>query len=324
MFQPRRKWSSDCSLVSLAIITLFVIAFSTPAIADCEVGTRVFVQTLTLDAPCVDDELLLPAVSFQDETEIITGELDKTITENFGVGLQEQWVQLKLPGEGTRSGFDNLQTQFNYQLVRNSKSETAMTAALVVNWGGTGNRAVGADPFTTLTPTWNGGQGFGFLPESMKFLRPFGITAALGYSFPTESSTTTFDEGSGLLATINNPQFLIWSGSLQYSMSYLKSKVQNLGLPDFVNHLNPIIEWDFQTQVQNFNGEAHTTGTINPGLIYLNDKFQFSLEAIIPVNSASGDGVGVIGGLHFHTEKFFPHTLGKPIFGPAAQEEGED
>jgi len=137
MFQPRRKWSSDCSLVSLAIITLFVIAFSTPAIADCDVGTRVFVQTLTLDAPCVDDELLLPAVSFQDETEIITGELDKTITENFGVGLQEQWVQLKLPGEGTRSGFDNLQTQFNYQLVRNSKSETAMTAALVVNWGGT-------------------------------------------------------------------------------------------------------------------------------------------------------------------------------------------
>src|SRR6516225_7267317 len=160
MFQPRRKWSSDCSLVSLAIITLFVIAFSTPAIADCEVGTRVFVQTLTLDAPCVDDELLLPAVSFQDETEIITGELDKTITENFGVGLQEQWVQLKLPGEDSHSGFDNLQTQFNYQLVRNSKSETAMTAALVVNWGGTGNRAVGADPFTTLTPTWNGRTSF--------------------------------------------------------------------------------------------------------------------------------------------------------------------
>jgi hypothetical protein len=42
------------------------------------------------------------------------------------------------------------------------------------------------------------------------------------------------------------------------------------------------------------------------------------------VNSASGDGVGVIGALHFHTDKFFPHTLGKPIFGPAAQEEGED
>jgi hypothetical protein len=309
--------------MSLAIITLFVIAFSTPAIADCDVGTRVFVQTLTLDAPCVDDELLLPAVSFQDETEIITGELDKTITKNFGVGLQEQWVQLKLPGEGTRSGFDNLLTSFNYQLVRNVKSETAMTAALVVDWGGTGNRAV-ADPFTTLTPTWNVGQGFGFLPESMKFLRPFGITAALGYSFPTESSTTTFDGGSGLFATIDNPQFLIWSGSLQYSMSYLKSKVQNLGLPDFVNHLNPIIEWDFQTQVQNFNGEAHTTGTINPGLVYLNEKIQLSLEAIIPVNSASGDGVGVIGALHFHTEEFFPHTLGKPIFGSAWQGGAED
>ena len=36
------------------------------------------------------------------------------------------------------------------------------------------------------TPTWYAGKGFGFLPQSMKFLKPFGITVQLGYSFPTE------------------------------------------------------------------------------------------------------------------------------------------
>jgi hypothetical protein len=32
-----------------------------------------------------------------------------------------------------------------------------------------------------------------------------------------------------------------------------------------------------------------TTGTINPGLIYVGDTYQLAVEAIIPVNRASGD-----------------------------------
>src|SRR6516162_7082181 len=87
-----------------------------------------------------------------------------------------------------------------------------MSAALDILWGGTGSRAVGAEPFTTLTPTWLAAKGFGFLPESMKFLRPFGVTTQLGYLFPTESSTTAFDEGSGSSTSTRNPQFLIWGG----------------------------------------------------------------------------------------------------------------
>jgi hypothetical protein len=277
------------------------------------------VQTLTLDAPCVDDELLLPSVSLQHEAKIITSELDKTINENFGVGLQEQWVQLNLPGGGTRVGFDNLVTSFNYQLVRDPQSETAMTAALIVDWGGTGSRGAGADPFTTLTPTWNSGQGFGFLPESMKFLRPFGITAALGYSFPTGSSTITFEEGSGLLATTHNPQFLIWGGRYRTACHTSNRRCKTWAY----RSLSITIEWNFQTRTQNFNGEEHTTGTFNSGLIYLGEKIQLSLEAVILVNSASGHDVGIVGALHFHTEELFPHTLGKPIFG-VSQEKDED
>ena len=50
-------------------------------------------------------------------------------------------------------------------------------------------------------------------------------------------------------------------------MPYLKEKVADLGLPNFVNRLILITEFSFQTETSNFDEEKRTTGTINPGLI---------------------------------------------------------
>ncbi len=44
------------------------------------------------------------------------------------------------------------------------------------------------------------------------------------------------------------------------------------------------------------------------------DTWQFALEAVVPMNSASGRGVGVVGELHFFFDDIFPDSLGKPIF----------
>jgi len=52
-------------------------------------------------------------------------------------------------------------------------------------------------------------------------------------------------------------------------------------------------------------------------VIYIGYKFQLAAEAIIPINRASGDDIGVIGQLHFYLDDIFPHSLGRPIF-PAA------
>ena len=59
-----------------------------------------------------------------------------------------------------------------------------------------------------------------------------------------------------------HPKFLTYGGSLQYSMPYLKSSVKDLGLPEFLNHLIPLVEWSLTTEVSNFDGEERTTGTI--------------------------------------------------------------
>jgi len=316
-------------IVEGALVLLLVLGPATSASADCIVGKRIFPGTLSVDDPCVDDEFQFPIVaSFQNsdasEEVRISGEFDKTITKNFAVDVTEGWVHLQVPHLGGSAGFDNLGTSFKYQFVNDAEEELDMAAALVVDWGGTGSRAVGEAPFTTLTPTWYAGKGFGFLPQSMKFLKPLGVTVQLGYSFPTESSMTTFDKFGGLSTVISNPQFFVWGGSLQYSMPYLKSMGVNFGFPDFINYLTPIVEFNLETQTANFDGKELTTGTISPGLTYNNDKYQVDLDAIIPVNRASGRGVGVIAAFHLHLDELLPHTIGKPIFGPAAQEGAED
>ena len=157
----------------------------------------------------------------------------------------------------------------------------------------------------------------------MKFFKPLAVTAQVGYSIPTESSTTEFDVATGLLTTTPNPRFLNWGGSLQYSMPYLKSSVQDLGLPAFLNRMVPLVEWNLSTQVSNFDGGERTTGTINPGVIYVADKYQVGVEAIVPVNRASGDGVGVIGQLHLYLDDIFPNSIGKPLFAAASQPSGQ-
>jgi hypothetical protein len=104
-------------------------------------------------------------------------------------------------------------------------------------------------------------------------------------------------------------------------MPFLKSAVVDLQLPDFFNHLIPIVEWNFQTPVgNNFNTGIGTTGTVNPGVIWVGNYFQVALEAIVPVNRASGSGIGAIAQLHLYLDDIFPTTIGKPIFGTAANQ----
>lgn len=311
------------SQIVLAI--LFSLGFALPANAHCVVGNRFFPATLAVDDPCVADELSIPTIAgFKNGDDPsaqeldISGEYSKTITRNFGVSFEEEWIHLSVPGGGAKAGFDNLGTSFKYQFVRNADAELAMSASLDVDWGGTGSEAVDAETFTTLTPTLFLGKGFGFLPDSMRLFKPLAVTGQLGYAVPTRSSTSAIDEESGLLAITPNPRSFVWGGTLQYSMPYLKSAVRDFGLPAFVNRLIPLVEWNLSTEVANFDGEERTTGTINPGVIYVADKYQLGIEAIIPVNRASGDNVGVIGQVHLYLDDLFPNSLGKPLFGAVA------
>src|SRR5215470_15109511 len=156
--------------VSAALTTLLP---SSSAFAHCFVGGRFFPATLNVDDPCVADELSLPTISFfkngddPSAREIdISAEFSNRITENFGVSIGSTWTHLSPPGGPSASGFQNLDTTFKYQFLTNATLELVMSAGVSVEWGGTGAQGVGADRFSTVTPTFYIGKGLGDLPDT--------------------------------------------------------------------------------------------------------------------------------------------------------------
>jgi hypothetical protein len=313
----------------MAMLAAGLAALTTTAPAHEIVGNRFFPATLAIDDPGVNDEAALPTISMSktgDDPSFkqldVSGEFAKRITENFAISVSPTWSRLYAPGGPTMNGargFQNLETLFKYRLFKNAEHEFVMSAGLEIEWGGSGAQGVGAERFNVYTPTIYFGKGFGDLPSSLNWARPFAITGQIGYAIPGVSKTTTAtinpDTGEQDIDAEFNPRVLNWGATLQYSMPYLKSVVVDLGLPDFINRLIPIVETSLQTPVSNTaTSGTVTTGTINPGIIYVGNKYQVAIEAMIPVNRQSGTSVGVIGQLHFYLDDIFPNTLGRPIF----------
>lgn len=299
-----------------------LLASLNTASAHCVVGNRFFPATLAIDDPCVADELSLPTVSWTKSGDVppvretdISGEFSKRITDNFSISIGSTWTHLRVPGGPNTSGFQNLETSFKYQFLTVPSAEFVMSASLNVEWGGTGASQVGADRFSTITPTLFVGKGFGELPDAVRWLRPFAVTGQIGYAMPTSSKTITgFDPASGLPNIEQNPSFWVYGASLQYSMPYLKGHVVDLGLPDVVNRLIFLVEAQFATPAANNQlAGVRTTGTINPGVVYTGDKYQLAVEAIVPINRDSGGNVGVIAQLHLYLDDMFPQGIGRPL-----------
>ena len=294
------------------------------------VGNRFFPATLTIDDPGVNDELAFPTVSWFKTPATTDGpgfkqrdvsfEFSKRITEDFAVAVAPRWSKIYAPGGPAMTGangFQNLETSFKYRLYKNDEHEFVVSAGFEIEWGGSGAQGVGAERFNTYTPTISFGKGLGDLP--VDWVRPFAVTGQVGYAIPGIDATTIVsidpDDGTQQQNIEFHPRVLVWGGSLQYSMPYLKSAVFDYGLPEFVNHLIPIVEASLQTPVSNVaTSGAVTTGTINPGLLWTDRYMQFGVEALIPVNRQSGSSVGVIAQLHFYLDDIAPTTLGRPIF----------
>jgi hypothetical protein len=305
----------------LRALSLAMLIASLPlsnAFAHCIVGGRFFPAMLTTDDPCVADEMSLPTVSYNSANPAgrendIEADFSKRITENFGITVASTWTWVSPPANaGTAGpigyGFQNLVTTPQFQLWKNAQHEVALLAGVIFSWGNSGAAGVGAFPWSTITPTFYFGKGWGDLPDSAGFLRAFAVTGQVGYEIPT----TSFD----LVAGSAVPQNLVWGNSLQFSMPYLKSNVIDLGLPDFFNHLIPIVEAQFAAPVaNNFGNPSVTIGTVNPGVIWVGSYYQVGVEAIVPINRSSGTVVGAIAQLHLYLDDIFPNSIGQPLLG---------
>jgi hypothetical protein len=239
-------------------------------------------------------------------------DVSKRLTDNLGVGFGAVYLVLQPDGSDTQRGFDNLAASIKYKFYQNDERETILSAGVDWDIGGSGAKRVGAESFSTLTPALFFGKGFGDLPESMKFMRPLAVTGLVGLGIPTRSGTTsTSDEGE--VSVERHPHTLEWGFAVEYSLPYLQSFVQDVGLREPFSRMIPIVEFAMSTALD--RGASGTTGTVNPGIIWAGRYAQLAVEAVIPVNNRSGNRVGWIAQLHFFLDDLFPATIGRPVFG---------
>jgi hypothetical protein len=296
-------------LFAVSIITFAAVPLS--AFAHGFAGDRFFPATLTTDDPFAASEMSLPTFSeirqpgepaFKDFD--ISTDISVLVLPNTALSIGDGYNIQKAANQRARTGFDNAEMNLLYEFFENDKHEAIASIGLSWDIGGSGSKSLGNDSFSTWTPTFYFGKGFGDLPDSLPFLKPIAITGTLGLSIPSSSGTQSDP----------NPDTLEWGLALEYSLIYLQEHVKDIGLKAPFNRLIPLVEFALSTPL-NRGVDKLTTGTINPGVIWSGQYFQLGIEAMIPINSETGHNVGVIAQIHLYLDDLLPKIFGKPLFG---------
>jgi hypothetical protein len=306
------------------------------------VGDRFFPSTLATTVPTPADFYNPPYfVKLPDtSTTPSTREFDipttysRLVTKDWSVFFTETFRVIESANMGTRSGFDNLVIGTQYQLYTNPEHQFVVTVGGTAAIGGTGAPGI-ASTFSTLTPTVYIGKGFGDLPDSAAWLRPLNITATAAVAVPTDASTltstslgsvnlpvetgafnslTTLPTSPTTLAATVNPKILQLGFALEYSLvtnSYTGANHTGTRYPE---GWVPLVEFTTATPL---NGPlaGRTTGTVNPGFIWVSRYLQVGAEAIIPMDAHSGRDVGARIQAHLYLPAIFPDFYSKPVFG---------
>jgi hypothetical protein len=283
------------------------LAGSPAAFAHAVVGDRVFPATLTVDDSGVGDEFdtHFGHIKSPDENgdsmnvNTVSYEWDKAITQNFQFSVAGDYVSQSDLNGGSAKGSDNVTVGAKYMVYGNAPHEILVSVGLLTEIGGTGARSI-ANSYSTFSPNVYFGKGFGDLPESLSYLRPLAFTAQLSPNVTTASS----DQG---------PNSFFWGLTLQYSIPYLQHQVKDLGLPQPLAGAYFVVEAPMSTCTAGAC-VGQTTGTINPGVLWLNEWGQFGVEAQVPVNRLTGSHVGVLLDAHLFLDDIFPNSIGNALF----------
>lgn len=285
-------------LSSTIVSALYTVSLFTPSLASAHAiaGDRVFPSTMAVDDPGVGDEANLqfghvrvPGDDGDQSINTFDFEYDKLITSRLAVSVGGTYAMQNNP---TAHGFDNFEVGLKYLLYVNEAHEFMTSVGIDAELGGTGSRAI-ADSHSTISPTLFAGKGFGDLPDSLAYLRPVAITGEAGPALTT---------GAG------QPNAFNYGFTVQYSLPYLQQHVHDIGLPQPLANVIPLVEIPLS------RSQGQTTGTVNPGFIWINRYGQFGIEAQIPINRASGSHVGILVQAHIFFDDVAPTTIGKPLF----------
>ena len=297
-----------------------VLVVSQSAHAHGIAGNRFFPGTLTFDDPAVADEAIVPNFSYWNHPDgggdvtdnRINWSFTRLLTPKVGVVIDNSWITRNW-GVTQRSGFGVTSIGVKWEVYRDNPHEALLAASLLWGIGNSGAQGVDAKAPNTIKPGLFFGKGFGDLPDSLSWLRPFGIAGAVVLEHPTGSVSTNlgFDPITGQLGPMmtRNVDILHWGFAVEFSTLYLTSRFTG-GPPkeEPLNQFVPLVEF----AVGSAPGRK-SVATMNPGVSYVAVAWQLAVEAIVPLNNASGHGVGGRTQLLLFLDDLAPSLFGKPL-----------
>jgi hypothetical protein len=293
---------------------------STSAQAHGIAGNRVFPGTLAFDDPAAADEAVVPNFSYfnhpangGDVTDSrINYAFQRLLTPTLAIVVDNSWVARNW-GVAERYGFDVTNVGLKWQAYRDNTHEALVAASLL--WGISDSGATGIDAKApnTIKPGLFFGKGFGDLPDSLSWLRPFAVTGALSLDHSTGgfSANLGFDPSTGQLGPMltRNVDILHWGFAIEFSTFYLTSRFSG-GPPkeEPLDQFVPLVEFAIDS-----GSGLKSVATMNPGLSYVSTTWQWTVEAIMPLNNASGHGLGGRTQLLLFLDDLAPSLFGKPL-----------
>ena len=215
-------------------------------------------------------------------------EFAKPLTRRFQVSVGAAYLHQRPAGGPAYNGFDNVEVGAKYQVFIHPEAESALALGVDVDVGGTGSRSVGAESFSVVAPAIYYSKGFG--NAASPWLRPFAITTQFAPTFPTRNG---------------EPRTIEWGFTLQYSLPYLEDFVKDTGLKGPFRNMIPIIEFPMETCLDH-GCAGTTTGTANPGFVWIGKYQQLGFELTVPINRASGTHVGFMLQYHLYFDDIIP------------------
>jgi hypothetical protein len=225
-----------------------------------------------------------------------TGTFSKTITDRFGIQLEDGLSLIDRLHASPVSGFQNLDLQIQYEMVLDQQHEFVLSVEVDRQFGRTGDGRVNSPDLSTTQPSMTFAKGLNELP--FPFARPFAITGFAGYQIADAGRSNMVNAGL----------------SLQYSFPYLVSKVEVIDLPGYLRGMTPIVEFSYSAPAGPGPSQPQTL-IVAPGISYSqNSGWELGVEAMIPTNRATGRGVGVIAQMVVQLDYLLAGTfLGRPI-----------
>jgi len=185
----------SCSFLKSAACATAWLAASVPAFAHGFAGDRFFPATISTDDPFAASELSLPTFSEIRQSGPppvkvfnISSDLSLLVLPRTALTIGDGYSIQKVAHQSAQTGFDNADLNLLYEFFENDKHEAITSIGLSWEIGGSGRHSLGNDSFSTFTPTFYFGKGFGDLPDDLPFLRPFAITGTLGLSISDKGS----------------------------------------------------------------------------------------------------------------------------------------